>query len=63
MSVQCLLVVPTDVCLWWRISKKGKEFDLPGDLLDDVTDESGALAQVTLGARDTGLDNARGGFL
>lgn len=34
-----------------------------GNLLDDVADEGGALAQVALGARDTGLDNAGGGLL
>lgn len=33
------------------------------NLLDDVADESGALAQVALGAGHTGLDNAGGGFL
>ena len=37
--------------------------NLPSNLLDDLTDESGALAQVALGARDTGLDNAGGGLL
>lgn len=36
---------------------------LPSNLLDDVADEGGALAQVTLGAGDTGLDDAGGGFL
>ena len=47
-----------------------REFDqplnvanLPSNLLDDLTDESGALAQVALGARNTGLDNAGGGLL
>lgn len=39
------------------------ERHLPSNLLDDVADESGALAQVTLGAGDTGLDDAGGGFL
>ena len=34
-----------------------------GDLLDDVADESGALAQVALGPADAGLDDAGGGFL
>lgn len=34
-----------------------------GDLLDDVTDERGALAQVTLGAGDSGLDNTGGGLV
>lgn len=43
------------------ISRVGQ--DLPSNLLDDVADESGALAQVTLGAGDTGLDDAGGGFL
>lgn len=33
------------------------------NLLDDLTDESGALAQVALGAGDAGLDNASGGLL
>lgn len=37
--------------------------NLPSNLLDNVTDESGALAQVALGARDAGLDNARGSLL
>lgn len=35
----------------------------PSNLLDDVPDESSALAQVALGARDTGLNNARGSLL
>lgn len=39
------------------------EQDLPSNLLDDVADEGGALAQVTLGAGDAGLDDAGGGFL
>lgn len=39
------------------------ECNLPSNLLDDVPNESSALAQVTLGAGNTGLDNARGGFL
>lgn len=39
------------------------EYHLPSNLLDDVADEGGALAQVTLGAGDTGLDDAGGGFL
>lgn len=33
------------------------------NLLDDLTDESGALAQVTLGPGDTGLDDTGSGFL
>ena len=33
------------------------------NLLDDLTDESGALAQVALGAGDTGLDDTAGGFV
>lgn len=33
------------------------------NLLDDLTDEGGALAQVALGAGDAGLDNAGGGFV
>ena len=37
--------------------------NLPGNLLDDVTDERGALAEVALGAGDTGLDDASGGLL
>lgn len=40
-----------------------RERHLPSNLLDNVADEGGALAQVTLGARDTGLDDAGGGFL
>lgn len=36
---------------------------VPRDLLHDVADKSSALAEVTLGARDTGLDLARGDFL
>lgn len=39
------------------------EKNLPSNLLDDLTDESGALAQVALGSGDTGLDDAGGGFL
>lgn len=34
-----------------------------GDLLDDLTDERGALAQVALGAGDTWLADEGGGFL
>jgi hypothetical protein len=34
-----------------------------GNLLDNVPDESGALAQVTFGPRDTGLGNAGGCLL
>ena len=41
----------------WMVS------NVPGDLLDDVTDESGALAEVTLGARDTGGGLAGGDLL
>lgn len=37
--------------------------DVPSNLLDDVPNECGALAQVALGAGDTGLNNAGGGFL
>lgn len=37
--------------------------DLPSNLLDDLTDESGALAQVTLGSGNTGLDDTGSGFL
>ncbi len=33
------------------------------NLLDDLADESGALAQVALGAGDAGLDDASGGLL
>jgi hypothetical protein len=44
-------------------SKREQEFDLPSNLLDDLTDESGALAQVALGAGDTGLGHTGGGFL
>lgn len=40
-----------------------RTINLPSDLLDDLPNESGALAQVTLGARDTGLNDARGGLL
>lgn len=42
---------------------EGGNQHLPSNLLDDVADEGGALAQVTLGAGDTGLDDAGGGFL
>lgn len=45
-----------------RDSGGGKQY-LPSNLLDDVADEGGALAQVTLGAGDTGLDDTGGGFL
>lgn len=37
--------------------------DLPGNLLDDLTNEGGALAQVALGARNTGLGDTSGGLL
>lgn len=43
--------------------KEQKKSDLPSNLLDDLADESGALAQVTLGPGDTGLDDTGGGFL
>lgn len=43
--------------------ERDEEQHLPSNLLDDVADESSALAQVTLGAGDTGLDDAGGGFL
>lgn len=33
------------------------------NLLDDLTDESGALAQVTLGSGNTGLDDTGSGFV
>jgi hypothetical protein len=33
------------------------------NLLDDLTDESSALAQVTLGSGNTGLDDTGSGFL
>lgn len=46
-----------------RGGERMRERHLPSNLLDNVTDEGGALAQVTLGARDTGLDDAGGGFL
>lgn len=42
---------------------KKKIFDLPSNLLDDLTDESSALAQVTLGSGNTGLDDTGSGFL
>jgi len=34
-----------------------------GNLLDDLTNKRGALAQVALGPRDAGLVHARGGLL
>lgn len=37
--------------------------DIPGDLLDDVTDESGALGEVALGAGNTGLGLANSDLL
>lgn len=46
-----------------QATKMGIVVNLPGNLLDDVTDERGALAEVALGAGDTGLDNASGGLL
>lgn len=42
---------------------KERKENSPSDLLDDVTDKRSAFAEVTLGARDTGLDNASGGLL
>lgn len=33
------------------------------NLLDNLANESGALAQVTLGSGNTGLDNTGGGFV
>lgn len=44
-------------------SIEGNVVDVPGDLLDNVTDESGALAEVALGAGDAGLGLARGDLL
>jgi hypothetical protein len=41
----------------------GRSQNSPSNLLDDVADESGALAQVALGAADAGLGNASGGLL
>lgn len=41
----------------------GVETNLPSNLLDDLTDESSALAQVALGTGHTGLDNTGSGFL
>ena len=46
-----------------RGGEREGEQHLPSNLLDDVADESGALAQVTLGAGNTGLGDAGGGFL
>ena len=37
--------------------------NIPSNLLDKVTDESGALAEVALGAADAGLAHASGGLL
>lgn len=37
--------------------------DLPSNLLDNLADESSALAQVALGAANAGLDDAGSGFL
>lgn len=53
---------PIFVQLGFQISPENT-VDLPSNLLDDLTDESGALAQVALGAGDTGLDDTAGGFL
>lgn len=58
-----LLVRKTGREGWVSEVRGGFVVDLPGNLLDDVPNESGALAQVALGARDTGLDDARGGLL
>lgn len=50
-----------------RVAEKLNDAALVGseasNLLDDVADESGALAEVALGAGDAGLDNASGGLL
>lgn len=53
---------PIPVQLGFLISPEN-DGHLPSNLLDDLTDESGALAQVALGAGDTGLDDTAGGFL
>lgn len=37
--------------------------DIPRNLLDDLSDESSSLAQVSLGAGDTGLGDTSLGFL
>lgn len=37
--------------------------DVPRNLLDDLTDKGGPLAEVTLGPRHTGLGNSSLGFL
>lgn len=44
---------------------QGRKMDmcLPSNLLDDLTDESGALAQVALGPGDTSLGDTRSGLL
>ena len=43
--------------------KKKECHDLPGNLLDDLTNEGGALAQVALGARNAGLGDTSSGLL
>jgi hypothetical protein len=37
--------------------------NVPGNLLDNLTDERSALAQVTLGSADSGLNNTGFGLL
>jgi hypothetical protein len=54
---------------WWRGSRlaRGQAVvvgkGVPGNLLDNVPHESSALAEVALGARNTGLRLARGDLL
>lgn len=46
--------------------RKGLEkdrYNVPSDLLDDRANESSALAQVTLGAGNTGLGDTSSGLL
>lgn len=46
------------------ILKRKKEVsNLPSNLLDDLTNKGSSLAEVALGAGDTGLDNTGSGFL
>jgi hypothetical protein len=37
--------------------------NLPRDLLNNLSDERSSLAEMSLGSRDSGLDDTRLGFL
>lgn len=40
-----------------------QQMNLPRDLLDNLSDERSSLAKMSLGSRDSGLNDTRFGFL